>query len=315
MSNFLDNIKLIASELANMSPKTQLEIVKLCKNLCLNVKDYLVEFDETTLVNITTRLENLEDEMTTAEGNIQANANAIDTINDAIDLINDALDTINDTLINKLNIQTISLTGASGTLTEEELNKLLNKQNIIIEKDGLYFYKTGDVNGYLVFTKLSFDLTLLDGYDSVNKYVIDIYKSNGNWTYRAITLYTYTKQQIDELIAGAGGKKYLHHINVISNGNRFSFDIDLILDNNTPIQFMSGTSGLLSKIADGVKTAITGSYNDTVNNVERICLYGVFKTTQFWYYSRNTTDNTIGFNYHEGSDFNTYTVQDTITEF
>lgn len=311
MSNFLDNIKLIASELANMSPKTQLEIVKLCKNLCLNVKDYLVEFDETTLVNITTRLENLEDEMTTAEGNIQANANAIDTINDALLLINNAIDTITTSLNNKLNIQTISLSGASGTLTEEELNKVLNKQNIIIEKDGVYFYKSGDIGNYLVFTKLSIDLTLLDGYDSVNKYVIDIYKLSGSWTYRAITLYTYTKEQIDALLENAGGKKYLHHINGITRDG-YNFDIFKILDNNTPIQYMTD---LFNIVEDGEKVALSGAKFRSNVNYLFIASYGIFnKTSSIFQLYGIRTDTNANTNYYDDT-FTIYTIQDTITEF
>lgn len=111
--SFIENIKLIASELANMSPRTQLEIVKLCKNLCIETKNYLVDFDEnklplidaklqaheTAINNLDTSINNLNtlynalaDELQTAEGNITANANAIELLNDSVDAITEALD-------------------------------------------------------------------------------------------------------------------------------------------------------------------------------------------------------------------------------
>ena len=101
MSNYLDNIKLIASELSNMAPRTQMELIKLCKDLCINTKNYLVAFDETTLPALDARIEALESltsdlssELSVAEGNITANANAISTIQDAISTIETALSNV-----------------------------------------------------------------------------------------------------------------------------------------------------------------------------------------------------------------------------
>lgn len=39
MNEYFEKINLLASELSNMSPKTQLEIVKLCKNICLQLNE------------------------------------------------------------------------------------------------------------------------------------------------------------------------------------------------------------------------------------------------------------------------------------
>ena len=44
-SQLLNEIKIIASELSDMSPKTQLEITKLCKNLCIKTKEYIETID------------------------------------------------------------------------------------------------------------------------------------------------------------------------------------------------------------------------------------------------------------------------------
>ena len=212
MSNYLNNIKLIASDLANMSPKTQLEIVKLCKNLCLNVKDYLVELDETTLVNITTRLDNLESELTTAEGNIQANANAIETINDTIDLINDALNNrytkeeIDLLLTSKINAEIIELTGVSGTLTLTQLTNIINNQNIMIKRDNVLYYKVFENDTLIQFERVNFIRNWVNGVITTIRAEIRITKSSGDWIYNAVTdIRTYDTDKVDELIAGAGG--------------------------------------------------------------------------------------------------------------
>ena len=212
MSNFLDNIKLIASELANMSPKTQLEIVKLCKNLCLNVKDYLVELDETTLANILSRLDDLEDELTTAEGNIQANANAIETINDTIDLINIALNNrytkeeIDLLLTSKINAEIIELTGVSGTLTLTQLTNIINNQNIMIKRDNVLYYKVFENDTIIQFERVNFIRNWVNGVITTIREEIRITKSSGDWIYNAVTdIRTYDTDKVDELIAGAGG--------------------------------------------------------------------------------------------------------------
>ena len=106
--SFIENIKLIASELANMSPRTQLEIVKLCKELCIETKNYLVDFDENKLPLIDAKLQALEtatnnlntlynalaEELQTAEGNITANANAIELLQSSVQAITEALEGI-----------------------------------------------------------------------------------------------------------------------------------------------------------------------------------------------------------------------------
>ena len=126
----IDTIKLIACELADMSPKTQLEIVKLCKNMCLAVKDYLVENDE-TIEDINTYIENLQtavsnlngaiaeltSELSTAESNITANANAILTIQDSITALQTAISNV----YTKTEIDTM----LASIYTKSEVNTLL----------------------------------------------------------------------------------------------------------------------------------------------------------------------------------------------
>ena len=135
--SFLDNIKLIASELVNMSPKTQLEIVKLCKNLCIEAKNYLVAFDETTLpalnehlsqldahvVQLDTLYDNLSTELETAEGNISANANAIELLHGSVEAITEALSGI----YTKSQVDTLlsAKANASDVYTKTQIDNLL----------------------------------------------------------------------------------------------------------------------------------------------------------------------------------------------
>lgn len=207
MSNFLDNIKLIASELANMSPKTQLEIVKLCKNLCLNVKDYLVELDETTLVNITTQLDNLEDELTTAEGNIQANANAIETINDTIDLINIALnnrytkeeiDLLLNSKVDTSKIGYFELNSTSGTLTDAQYNEII-KDYCIIKVNSKYYYKD-EITTTNIYFKSYVTISNITSAKRVYYQILNVTISNKNYNNTIIELEVYNTQQTDALL-------------------------------------------------------------------------------------------------------------------
>lgn len=299
MSNFLDNIKLIASDLANMSPKTQLEIVKLCKNLCLNVKDYLVELDETTLVNITTRLDNLEDEMTTAEGNIQANANAIDTINDAIDTINDALNNrytkaeMDALLTSKLNTNIIVLTGTSGTLTASQIADIISGQNIILSRDNVLYVKAFENDTMSKFERLNFSRSWVDGVITTVREEINITKSNADWQYtRVIDIKTYDTDKVDELIAGAGGKYYLHRV-YVGCANSKAFTVCFINKISTAYTFAEKTAfydelerQFLYDAGGYLSTAYIGNFMDAQWN--RIILLNMAGTI-------NRNNNTINF--------------------
>lgn len=170
----IDTIKLIASELGDMSPKTQLEIVKLCKNLCLAVKDYLVENDdkmsdiedtietlEGNITSLSNSISTIESELITAESNINANANAILTINDAIANIQSAITTIQNTLNN---VYTKSEVNAllNDIYTKSEVNTLLDLYYTKIQMNELLNGKldASDIKYVVVenrYTPVSFD--------------------------------------------------------------------------------------------------------------------------------------------------------------
>ena len=119
----LEEIRLLASELSNMSPKTQLEIVKLCKNICLKTKDYLdgvvedIE-DETTRATAKENeiASNLSNEITRAT----AKENQLQT-----DLSNEITRAVNsENSINSALTQEIS----RATLKENEINTKVNNE-------------------------------------------------------------------------------------------------------------------------------------------------------------------------------------------
>lgn len=211
MSIYLDNIKLIASELSNMAPKTQLEIMKLCKELCIDTKNYLVEMnlDENTINTINTRLTALEtsltntiNELSVAEGDIVANANAIQTINDTIDTIENALSNV----YTKSEIDTLLLAKADKltTYTRSEIDGALN-----LKADKSTTYTKTEVDNALAGKQA----TLVSGANikTINNVSL---LGDGNIT------------------ISSGNQLYLHNINLNSSSNNITLQI--ITNNNTP---------------------------------------------------------------------------------
>lgn len=259
--SFLENIKLIASELTSMSPRTQLEIVKLCKELCIEVKNYLVELDETTLTNITTRITNLEsattslqnlynelaDELQTAEGNITANANAIETLQTSVQTITEALEGI----YTKSQVDTLLSAKADklDTYTKTEVNNLLSAK-----ADASNVYAKADT-----YNKTEVNTLLNDKAD----------KST-----------TYTKTQVDTAL---NGKASLSGNNTFTGTNTFndtatfesdvvfngetSIDNELHLDNPTKIYFNDDSKTLSTKLSEKQDVLTAGSGISIVNNV------------------------------------------------
>ena len=225
----IDEIKTIASELSDMSPKTQLEIVKLCKNICLKMKDYIVDLDENVIGGINERLDDIESELTVAEGNIQANANAITAlqtaianINTTIGELNTALQTLDTNKVNvstfnatiasinssitllqnqKLNVASIILTGASGTLSSAELTTIQNNTDVIIKHADDTLIKCDVDNGYLSFVGRVKSNIISNQYVQITQDVISINLSTGAWTFTANAIVnTYNKNQLDALL-------------------------------------------------------------------------------------------------------------------
>ena len=272
--SFLENIKLIASELASMSPRTQLEIVKLCKNLCIEVKNYLVELDETTLTNITTRITNLEsattslqnlynelaDELQTAEGNITANANAIELLQSSVEAITEALNGI----YTKSQVDTLLNAKADklDTYTKTEVNNLLSAKadvsNVYAKADT---YNKTEVNTLLsdkadkstTYTKTEVDTALSDkaGLGDNNTFTGDN-TFEGESTFEQVSHFNdevhlpdlnsiyldNTPSQLGDILANKQDKLYLHNIFIkieddINNENAIMTTC-IISKNSTP---------------------------------------------------------------------------------
>lgn len=191
--SYLDNIKLLASELASMSPRTQLEIVKLCKNLCIEVKDFLVDFTENDFAEALSRITAIEGRLDSAEDDIALHTQEIASINSSIDniiidlnnrytkqeintmlesyytksqvdvLLNDKADkattytkTEADALLDdKLYKPTITLFASGGILTTEQLNAVKDAKTAIINVEGtLYYKRQSNLSNDIIFTSI-----------------------------------------------------------------------------------------------------------------------------------------------------------------
>ena len=293
--SYLDNIKALATELASMAPRTQMELIKLCKDLCINTKNYLVAFDETTLPALDARIEALEsltsdlsNELSVAEDNITANANAISTIQDAISTIETALsnvytksqidtmlasyytksqiDTMFASYYNKTEVDT-ALSGKadkSTTYTKTEVdNALADKQATLVSGTNI---KT--INN-----------TSLLGSGNIEVGGSQLYKHN-------ITLKYVNQQQITECLIT------LSFINRISTAYTNIVALFTYLAN----QGFTYTSGLLLQ-ANGFNSdspyIILGVYFDTVEPSDSVYFVGAELDLTDNIYSYNQSDVTI----------------------
>lgn len=213
--SYLDNIKLLASELASMSPRTQLEIVKLCKNLCIEVKDFLVDFSENDFEEALSRITAIEGRLDSDEDDIALHTQEIGSINSSIDniiidlnnrytksqidamlesyytksqidaLLNYKADksttytkTEADALLNnKLDNPSITLFGSGGTLTTEQLNTVKDAKTIIINIEGdLYYKRQYNSSNDIIFTQIRvYDNTKTDTAFTPNREYMELY--------------------------------------------------------------------------------------------------------------------------------------------
>ena len=240
--SYLDNIKAIATELASMSPRTQIELVKLCKELCIQTKNYLVAFDETTLPALDARIEaletltnNLSSELNIAEGNITANANAISTIQDTITTIQTALSNV----YTKTQIDTM----LASYYTKSDINTMFGS-----------YYTKGEVNTLLsakanandVYTKTEVD-TALSGKASLsgdNTFMGVQTFSNGTKDVSVFDLgsiyFRDLDEDLDDLFTKKQDKLYMHKIEIYAedaNTSGIYLQLEIINTRSTQMNY------------------------------------------------------------------------------
>lgn len=262
----IDTIKLIASDLADMSPKTQLEIVKLCKNLCIAVKDYLVENDEnietintyienlqTAVSNLNTSITDLSGELTTAEGNIQANANAILTIQDAIGTIESTLNNV----YTKTQIDTM----LASIYTKSEVDTLLLD----------YYKKAETYSKNEVDTKLSLYYTMIQVNELLSGKLnaSDVCFLTIENRYTPVSVEDFNKMYASKLgvIFYNGYKYYYTGATTLNDIITLNFNSYVVEDGVTKVMALSSDTRLISPIDADVAQSIlvSGTNIKTIN--------------------------------------------------
>ena len=207
MSNNINHeIKTIVAELQSMSPRTQLEIVRLCKRVAELTPDYIEALSSEDLATFTALLEsaktNLQNEIDAVDARITTEVNAIDSelteINNAIELLqtrindceNDIDDEINDrvALINK--------------------NQTTNATNIVNESSDINIESHDSVN--------------ITGYDEIymqddngHSLAIDASGFALNTNDHNLTFGNNGKLEIDGTEVGGGYDIYEHHVTLV----------------------------------------------------------------------------------------------------
>lgn len=219
-NNINHEIKTIVAELQSMSPRTQLEIVRLCKRVAELTPDYIETLSREDLAAFSALLEaaktNLQNEIDAVDTRITTEVNAIDSelteINNAIELLqtrindceNDIDDEINDrvALINK--------------------NQTTNATNIVNESSDINIEAHGSVN--------------ITGYDEIyaqddngHSFAIDASGFALNTNDHNLTFKNNGKLEIDGNEVG-GKKLYQHNITFINNFSNISYRLSFIND-------------------------------------------------------------------------------------
>lgn len=140
----LETIKAIASELADMSPRTQMEIVALCKEICLNVDKVLEkhDIDLTTLFNYVNTLESEMEEIRQLidPQHLAMIDERLEDLEASILTINESIGGINETL----STHTTQIQG----LQNNKQDTLTAGDNITIENNVISASGGGDIHLY-----------------------------------------------------------------------------------------------------------------------------------------------------------------------
>lgn len=193
----LETIKAIASELADMSPRTQMEIVALCKEICLNVDKVLEkhDIDITTLFNYVNAIESELEEirqlidpqhLALIDERLEDLETSILTINESIGGINETLsrhtsqiqgleNSKQDTLTAGANIQ-INNGVISATDTTYTAGENITIENGVISASG-GSVKLYEHNLYIVNSSQQFECLITIILDNATPFTLDTLKS------------------------------------------------------------------------------------------------------------------------------------------
>jgi archaellum component FlaC len=149
----LETIKAIASELADMSPRTQMEIVALCKEICLNVDKVLEahELDITTLFNYINVIDN---EITELQNHGEVIDERLENLEASILAINESIGGINQTL----STHTSQIQG----LENNKQDVLTAGENITIENNVISASGGGGAQFYQHSIAILYNATFID---------------------------------------------------------------------------------------------------------------------------------------------------------
>ena len=201
--------------MADISPKTQIEIVRLCKNICLKV-DKVLEAHETDLVIIHGQLNEINAELQEIRQLIDPSHLAViderlENLEGAILTINDNILTINETL----SLHTQQIQGKQDTLTAGD--------NITIENNVISATGGGNIELYQHRIKLWKN----------NSYVFVLIYTNNNTPFTLNTLLSY--------LQNIGCNTYLSYyiangfITAVSGANRRPIGISSRNDGTAPL--------------------------------------------------------------------------------
>lgn len=183
----LETIKAIASELADMSPRTQMEIVALCKEICLNVDKVLEkhDIDITTLFNYVNAIESELEEirqlidpqhLAMIDERLEDLEASILTINESIGGINETLSTHTTQIQGLQNSKQDVLTAGDNITIENNVISATGGEVSHLYEHNIYaFYDGGTYGKYITrFTFYSQSNTPVDNPTAIGETLYDL---------------------------------------------------------------------------------------------------------------------------------------------
>lgn len=205
--------------------------------------------------------------------------------------------------------------GLSGTLTQDEYDKLVaNDFNYVIEMGGNFYHKANLYGG-----GLNAHYTCVRKVTSVETWASDInIDSTRAWTLTTNVLRTKIQNtQIDSgaassgqvltadgtggaswQTAGGGGSKYLHKVTITNTANNAYCVIDVITDSSTVITTKDGLVNAITSMGYNSNDKIhnmSSDYYDSSDNITHICSYVyTYNNTGIYMHACDITSNQFG---------------------